>query len=54
MKELAIHCSIYLQNEDGWNEDSPDDDAEKVLKFISEMQPEHFDWQIYEAEVRDV
>lgn len=57
MKELAIHCSIYVQNSDGWNENDPDSDAYNVLdafKTTSVMSGGWgFDFQVYDTEVRD-
>ena len=57
MKELAIHCTIYVQNEYGWNEDNPDENASKYLDFLRLLANDHdysFDYQIYDSEVRDV
>lgn len=58
MKELAIRCSIYIPNEDGWNEDNPVYDADRALEDIQNLVDMHngwhFDWQVYDADVRDV
>ena len=56
MKELAIHCTIYVQDPDGWNEDNPNEDAENVLMDIQHVSAVNhgwdFNWQIYDSEVR--
>lgn len=58
MKELAIHCTIYVQSPDGWNEDNLDFEADDVINDIQQASVTHggwdFDWQIYDSEVRDV
>lgn len=57
MKELAIHCTIYAQNEDGWNEDNPNENAGSYLDFLKSLAYDYdhnFDYQIYDSEVRDV
>ncbi len=58
MKELAIQCTIYVQNPDGWNEDNPEDDAFKVLQTVENVSTINgswsFEWQIYDAEIREV
>lgn len=56
MKELAIHCTIYVQNPDGWNEDNPDSEAYDVLDTVRTASNKSgswdFDFQVYDAEVR--
>lgn len=58
MKELAIHCTIYVQSPDGWNEDDLDFEADDVINDIQQASVTHggwdFDWQIYDYEVRDL
>lgn len=58
MKELAIHCSIYIQSPDGWNEDDLDDDAYKALDAIRTASSLpggwDFDFQIYDTNINDV
>ena len=57
MKELAIHCTIYVQNEYGWNKDNPDENASKYLDFLRLLANDHdysFDYQIYDSEMRDI
>lgn len=57
MKELAIHCTVYINGEDGWNEDNPMVDAAKAIEDIKFASVTNgcwdFDWQIYDAEVRE-
>ena len=58
MKEIAIHCSIYIKSLDGWNEDNTDDEALKLLEDIRSSSVVsggwNFEYQVYDSEVREV
>jgi hypothetical protein len=58
MKELAIHCSIYVRSPDGWNEDNLDNDALKILEDINFASGcsggWNFEYQVYDTEINDI
>lgn len=50
--ELAIHCSLYFKNDEGYAKEHAQRDALHYLEEISESFD--CDYQLYEAETRDI
>ncbi len=55
MEKLIIHCDIVVESPDGWNEDSPEEDAIKVLADIEFLSTVNNGWsfgfQVHDAEI---
>ena len=55
MRELAIHCSIYIPAEEEWDEENPMSNAEMIMEHLQELVQNNINigYQIYDVEVRD-
>jgi len=53
MKELTIHCTIYIPSKEEWS--NPEADAEATMSAIQKASENElsFDYQIYDVEVNN-